>query len=333
MLLSLMAGALFAVPQDPPPAPDRLTPLELSLQPDREACALGEEIQLEVTLRNRGSAPATVAPLLFDERSVVFSVKWEREGKIHVFEYSILNGDPHIAKQLELERVTLRGGAAFTTAVKLPAVAVGNWTIAAKYRGADKELVSSEAQVAVHPVRGAAGDLAKLAARVVLEFEGKPRTIWIDLMPSAAPNSVCQFVALSRRGFYNGLKVFSVVRRNWIRAGCPYNDGFGTPGFTFKTEAEGQPAQMPPLLHDEGTVALSQSMKLGYQGSQFFICLRKLDYLAGKFTIIGRVDLDKGDPDTGSKVLRDAARIADPAQDNDRPTQDIVIKSLEIVAR
>lgn len=332
-MLTLIACSLLAAPQDPPPAPDRLMPLELSIRPDRDACLLGEEIQLEVTLRNHGSAPATVTPLLFDERSVFFSVKWEREGKIQAFEYAILNGDPHIAKQLELDRVTLRSGAAFTTAVKLPAVAVGNWTISARYRGADKELSSPDVQVRVNPVKGVGGDMTRLAAKMVLEFDGKARTIWIDLMPSAAPNSVCQFVALARRGFYNGLKVFSVVRRNWIRAGCPYNDGFGTPGFTFKSEAEGQPAQLPPLLHDEGTVALSQSMKLGYQASQFFICLRKLDYLAGKFTIIGRVDLDRGEPDTGSKVLRDAARIADPAQDNDRPTQDIVIKSIEIVAR
>jgi peptidyl-prolyl cis-trans isomerase B (cyclophilin B) len=328
--LSLTVWALLlAAPQDP----ERLTPLELSIRPDRDACALGEEIQLDVTLRNQGSAAASVAPLIFDERSVVFSVKWEREGKIQAFEYSILNGDPHIAKQLELERVTLRSGASFTTAVKLPAVGVGNWTIAAKYRGADKELTSPEAQVRVQPAKGAGADLNKLSAKLVLEFEGKDRTIWIDLTPAAAPNSVCQFAALAKRGFYNGLKVFSVVRRNWIRAGCPYNDGFGTPGFTFKTEAEGQPTQMPPLLHEEGTVALSQSMKLGYQGSQFFICLRRLDYLAGKFTIVGRVDLDKGEPETGSKVLRDAARVADPDKDNDRPTQDIVIKSLEIVAR
>lgn len=331
-MMLAMLGLLLTI-QDPPA--DKVSPLELSIRADRDSVTLGEEIQLDVTLKNNSGTAAAVAPLMLDERSVSFEVAWEQAGKIQTFEVSILNGDPHIAKQLQLDKVSLRGGASFTTAVKLPAVAVGNWTITGRYRGAgEKESKSAAVQIKVEPAKGAGGaEMTSLAAKVVLEFEGKERTVWIDLLPRAAPNSVCQFVSLAKRGFFNGLKVFSVVRKNWIRTGCPYNDGFGTPGFTFKTEAEDQVKSVPPLLHDEGVVALSQSTKLGYQGSQFFVCLRKLEYLAGKFTIIGKLDLTKGDPDPGAKVLKDAARVAEPDKDSDRPTNDIIIKSLEIVAR
>ena len=97
-------------------------------------------------------------------------------------------------------------------------------------------------------------------------------TIVLDLDPKLAPNSVNNFVALARQGYYDGLTFHRVVPEFVIQGGCPEGSGRGGPGYRFADE----PVQGEYTL---GAVAMANAGP-NSNGSQFFItiddCTRKL---------------------------------------------------------
>jgi cyclophilin family peptidyl-prolyl cis-trans isomerase len=97
--------------------------------------------------------------------------------------------------------------------------------------------------------------------------------IVMDLDPQLAPNTVNNFVALARQGFYDGLTFHRVVPEFVIQGGDPEGSGRGGPGYRFADE---------PVKGDYtlGAVAMANAGP-NTNGSQFFICIddcrRKLD--------------------------------------------------------
>ena len=87
----------------------------------------------------------------------------------------------------------------------------------------------------------------------------------MDLDPKIAPNTVNNFVALARQGYYDGLTFHRVVPDFVIQGGCPEGSGRGGPGYKFADE----PVQGEYIL---GAVAMANSGK-NTNGSQFFVCI------------------------------------------------------------
>ena len=58
----------------------------------------------------------------------------------------------------------------------------------------------------------------------------------LDLDPKLAPNTVNNFVALARQGYYDGLTFHRVVPDFVIQGGCPEGTGTGGPGYKFDDE-------------------------------------------------------------------------------------------------
>ena len=92
--------------------------------------------------------------------------------------------------------------------------------------------------------------------------------ILLELDPKLAPNSVNNFVALARKGYYDGLTFHRVVDGFVIQGGCPEGSGRGGPGYKFADE---------PVKGDyeAGAVAMANAGP-NTNGSQFFICLEDL---------------------------------------------------------
>jgi cyclophilin family peptidyl-prolyl cis-trans isomerase len=104
------------------------------------------------------------------------------------------------------------------------------------------------------------------AQRVYRATIETPRgTIVMDLDPKLAPNSVNNFVALARRGYYDGLTFHRVVPKFVIQGGCPEGSGRGGPGYRFADE----PVQGEYSL---GAVAMANAGP-DTNGSQFFVCI------------------------------------------------------------
>src|SRR5881396_3811634 len=90
-------------------------------------------------------------------------------------------------------------------------------------------------------------------------------TITMELDPQLAPNTVNNFIALARDGYYTGLTFHRVVPDFVIQGGCPEGSGRGGPGYRFADE----PVQGEYTL---GAVAMANAGK-NTNGSQFFVCI------------------------------------------------------------
>jgi cyclophilin family peptidyl-prolyl cis-trans isomerase len=97
--------------------------------------------------------------------------------------------------------------------------------------------------------------------------------IVLELDPRLAPNTVNNFVALARQGYYDNVAFHRVVPDFVIQGGDPEGTGRGGPGYTFADEpVRGE--------YTHGAVAMANAGP-NTNGSQFFICIddctRKLD--------------------------------------------------------
>ena len=92
-------------------------------------------------------------------------------------------------------------------------------------------------------------------------------TIEIHLDVVEAPLTTAAFVALARRGFYDGLSFHRVEPGFVVQGGCPRGDGNGGPGYALRCEVTRR-------AYGRGAVGMAHSGK-DTGGSQFFITLSR----------------------------------------------------------
>jgi peptidyl-prolyl cis-trans isomerase B (cyclophilin B) len=100
-----------------------------------------------------------------------------------------------------------------------------------------------------------------------------------------APNTVANFVTLSKKGYYDGLTFHRVIPDFVIQGGCPNGDGRGGPGYTIKCELDGN-----NQYHDKGVLSMAHAGR-DTGGSQFFICHNRenTQHLDRNHTVFGKV--------------------------------------------
>ena len=106
-------------------------------------------------------------------------------------------------------------------------------------------------------------------------------TIEIELAIVDAPQTVANFMALARRGFFNGLAIHRVVPDFVVQDGDPRGDGEGGPGFTIRDELNERP-------YLRGTVGMALDWE-DTGGSQFFITHSPQPHLDARYTVFGHV--------------------------------------------
>ena len=137
----------------------------------------------------------------------------------------------------------------------------------------------------------------------------------MDLDPALAPNTVNNFVALARQGYYDGLTFHRVVPDFVIQGGCPEGSGRGGPGYKFADELpkSGQ--------YQIGSVAMANAGP-NTNGSQFFL-ISGADgvRLPPQYSLFGQIV-------KGLEVLDEMQRVKTGS--GDRPVDDVVINSVKI---
>ncbi|HEX9657804.1 MAG TPA: peptidylprolyl isomerase [Bacteroidota bacterium] len=124
--------------------------------------------------------------------------------------------------------------------------------------------------------------LRSLPDSIPAKIETAKGNINVILYKNAAPFTVMGILKLStQRGFYRGLKFHRVVPTFVIQGGDPQGDGWGGPGFTFRSE-------FSDYTYGTGTIGIASAGK-DTEGSQFFITQSPQPHLDGRYTIIGRV--------------------------------------------
>ena len=138
--------------------------------------------------------------------------------------------------------------------------------------------------------------------------------IGVELFDDDAPKTVENFVALARKGFYDGVIFHRVIPDFMIQGGDPTGTGTGGPGYTFEDETNDHHVA-------RGALAMANAGP-NTNGSQFFIVTAQAcPWLDGKHTVFGRV--------TGGMDVVDTISALD-TDGRDRPREDVVIERVEL---
>ncbi|PJA86677.1 MAG: peptidylprolyl isomerase [Candidatus Moranbacteria bacterium CG_4_9_14_3_um_filter_42_9] len=140
-----------------------------------------------------------------------------------------------------------------------------------------------------------------------------------------SPVTVNNFLKLAAEKFYDETKFHRVIKGFMIQGGDPNskdddwtNDGQGGPGYKFKDELKGTEKYL------QGTLAMANSGP-NTNGSQFFIVTASPEAsLPPSYTVFGQVV-------TGLDVALKIENVKTNAQDH--PLEDVVIQSIELIAK
>jgi peptidyl-prolyl cis-trans isomerase B (cyclophilin B) len=110
-------------------------------------------------------------------------------------------------------------------------------------------------------------------------------TMKVEFYENDAPNTVQNFIDLSKKGFYDGLTFHRVIPNFVIQGGCPIGNGTGGPGYKIKCELDGD-----NQYHDRGVLSMAHAGR-NTGGSQFFICHSRTNtaHLDRNHTCFGKV--------------------------------------------
>ena len=152
---------------------------------------------------------------------------------------------------------------------------------------------------------------------VTIEIENGKK-ITLELYPDMAPETVSNFIALVKRGFYDGLTFHRVIKGFMIQGGCPLGNGTGGPGYKIKGEFAANGFNNP-LKHERGVISMARSAHPDSAGSQFFIMHQDAPHLDGQYAAFGKVI-------SGMETVDEIANT--PVDWSDHPKKEQVIKTM-----
>ena len=144
-----------------------------------------------------------------------------------------------------------------------------------------------------------------------------------ELYPELAPESVGNFIALARSGFYDGLIFHRVIPGFMIQGGDPQGTGMGGPGYSIRGEFSANGVENS-LKHTRGVLSMARSRLPDSAGSQFFIMVEDAPHLDGQYAAFGKV--------TEGMECADKIVSAPRNRFTDKPYEDQKIKSIRVQA-
>ena len=141
-----------------------------------------------------------------------------------------------------------------------------------------------------------------------------------ELYPEIAPNTVNNFIALIKSGYYDGIIFHRVIKGFMLQGGDPTGTGMGGPGYSIKGEFDSN-AFKNDLKHDEGVLSMARSMAPDSAGSQFFIMHKKSPHLDGQYAAFGKVI-------EGMEVVNKIATSKTGRQD--RPVEEVKLNKVTV---
>ncbi len=157
--------------------------------------------------------------------------------------------------------------------------------------------------------------------KLVAVVETNKGTFELELYAKETPKTVENFVALSAKGYYNGLTFHRVIKDFMIQGGDPTGTGEGGESIYGKKFDD----EIVRSFHfdDAGVLAMANAGP-NTNGSQFFITTIAAPWLDGRHTIFGKVI-------GGMNVLFDIGKLK--TDRNDKPIEAVVIQKIIIEKR
>lgn len=123
---------------------------------------------------------------------------------------------------------------------------------------------------------------------VVAIYIEKYGSVVLELYPDVAPNTVNNFISLTKAGFYDNNSFHRLVPGFVLQGGDPNGVGSGGPGYSIKGEFMSNGVKND-LSHTKWVVSMARSSDKDSAGSQFFICLADAKNLDGDYASFGKV--------------------------------------------
>ena len=146
-------------------------------------------------------------------------------------------------------------------------------------------------------------------------------SIVLELFPNIAPETVRNFITLTKKNFYDGTLFHRVIPGFMIQGGDPNTKkpdksrwGMGGPGHTIKAEFNSR-------SHLRGIVSMARATDPDSAGSQFFIVTKDSTFLDRQYTVFGQV---LEGMDVADKIVKL------PRDKNDCPQQEAKIIRMSI---
>ena len=138
--------------------------------------------------------------------------------------------------------------------------------------------------------------------------------IELELFWKETPKTALNFLRLVHKGFYDGLTFHRIVPNFVIQGGDPEGTGGGGPGYTILFEKA-------DTKHLRGSVGMARAQELNSGGSQFYICLKNLPSLDGKYVVFGKVI-------KGMDAVDKIVQVKTTGPPTDRPLEKVVMKKV-----
>ncbi|MBF8982750.1 peptidylprolyl isomerase [Lutibacter sp. B2] len=164
-------------------------------------------------------------------------------------------------------------------------------------------------------------------AKVQIEIQDGGKMVF-ELYPEFAPETVKNFVDLSKSGFYDGLKFHRIMKDFMVQGGDPKGDGTGGSDNNIKGEFEGNGFSQNTLKHVKGTISMARSASPDSASSQFFIMDGDGSFLDGQYAAFGK--LIEGE-DTLDKIADTSVKKDPYSGDESVPEVDVIIKKVTVL--
>jgi peptidyl-prolyl cis-trans isomerase B (cyclophilin B) len=141
----------------------------------------------------------------------------------------------------------------------------------------------------------------------------------IRLDQRTSPHTTASFVALVRRGFFDGTIFHRIVPGFVIQGGDPTGTGTGGPGYT----TVDRPPASTQYTHGVVAMAKTESQAPGTSGSQFFVVTAANAHLPPDYAVLGKVVRGLGVVD----------RIGELGDASQQPTEHVAIEHASVAVR
>ncbi len=148
----------------------------------------------------------------------------------------------------------------------------------------------------------------------------------IELYPEYAPQTVANFVALVKDGFYDGVGFHRIVDGFMAQGGDPLGDGTGGAEHYIAGEFAANGFEANTLSHTRGVISMARSQMPDSASSQFFICYDDASFLDGSYAAFGKVIEGMEVVDGFLEVERSANAMGEEAV----PVKPIVMKKVTV---
>lgn len=164
-------------------------------------------------------------------------------------------------------------------------------SVYAKERAAGLEMLTAKANVGLSAVdeRLKTGQLySKTKNPLVMMTMTSNRSVLLELFPTVAPNTVNNFVALAKSGYYDGLTFHRVIPGFMVQGGDPSGNGTGGPGYSIAGEFVAN-GYLNLVAHTRGVLSMARTHDPNSAGSQFFVMVEDAPHLNGQYAAFGIV--------------------------------------------